>query len=293
MRRRDVLLGAASLSLLGATARAGAGKFDALTAQLARIEGDSGGRLGVAVVDTGTGTTAGHRAGERFPMCSTFKLPAAAAVLARVDAGKDKLDRHIVFTRSDLVTYSPVTEKHVGTGMAMAAICEAAVTLSDNTAGNLMLEALGGPAGLTAWLRTIGDDVTRLDRNEPQLNEALPGDPRDTTTPDAMAGSVRTILFGRALSASSQATLTQWLLASKTGDKRLRAGLPADWRSGDKTGSGARGTANDVAVIWPPNREPLIVAAFLTQTAAAAETRDAALASVGRAIAAAFGQSKG
>jgi beta-lactamase class A len=293
MRRRDVLLGAASLSLLGATARAGAGKFDALTAQLARIEGDSGGRLGVAVVDTGTGTTAGHRAGERFPMCSTFKLPAAAAVLARVDAGKDKLDRHIVFTRSDLVTYSPVTEKHVGTGMAMAAICEAAVTLSDNTAGNLMLEALGGPAGLTAWLRTIGDDVTRLDRNEPQLNEALPGDPRDTTTPDAMAASVRTILFGRALSASSQATLTQWLLASKTGDKRLRAGLPADWRSGDKTGSGARGTANDVAVIWPPNREPLIVAAFLTQTAAAAETRDAALASVGRAIAAAFGQSKG
>jgi beta-lactamase class A len=287
MRRRDVLLGAASLSLLGATARAGAGKFDALTAQLARIEGDSGGRLGVAVVDTGTGKTAGHRAGERFPMCSTFKLPAAAAVLARVDAGKDKLDRHIVFTRSDLVTYSPVTEKHVGTGMAMTAICEAAVTLSDNTAGNLMQEALGGPAGLTAWLRTIGDDVTRLDRNEPQLNEALPGDPRDTTTPDAMASSVRTILFGRALSASSQATLTQWLLASKTGDKRLRAGLPADWHSGDKTGSGARGTTNDVAVIWPPNREPLIVAAFLTQTAAAAETRDAALASVGRAVAAA------
>lgn len=288
MRRRDVLLGAASLSLLYASAEAAAGKSDALTAQLAAIEPDSGGRLGVAVLDTGTGKTAGHRVDERFPMCSTFKLLAAAAVLARVDAGKDKLDRHIVFSQSDLVTYSPVTEKHVGDGMAMAAICEAAVTLSDNTAGNLMLEALGGPAGLTAWLRTIGDDVTRLDRNELSLNEALPGDPRDTTTPEAMSKSVDAILFGKTLSASSQQTLTNWLLASKTGATRLRAGLPENWRSGDKTGSGARGTTNDVAVIWPPNRKPLIVAVFLTDTQAPPAARDAALASVGRAVAAAF-----
>lgn len=288
MRRRDILLGAASLSLLCASADAAAGKLDALTAQFAKIEGDSGGRLGVAVLDTGTSKTVGHRIDERFPMCSTFKLLATAAVLARVDAGKETLDRRIVFTRSDLVTYSPATEKHVGDGMAMAAICEAAVTLSDNTAGNLMLEALGGPAGLTAWLRTIGDDVTRLDRNELSLNEALPGDPRDTTTPEAMSKSVDAILFGKTLSASSQQTLTTWLLASKTGATRLRAGLPENWRSGDKTGSGARGTTNDVAVIWPPNRKPLIVAAFLTDTQAPSAARDAALASVGRAVAAAF-----
>ncbi|NWG26513.1 MAG: class A beta-lactamase [Pseudorhodoplanes sp.] len=286
--RREWLLGAASLAWLGGAVQAARSAQDALTAQLARIEGDSGGRLGVAVLDTGTGRQAAHRGNERFPMCSTFKLLAAAAILARVDAGKERLDRRVVFNAGDLVTYSPATEKHAGDGMAMAAICEAAVTLSDNTAGNLMLEALGGPAGLTAWLRAIGDGVSRLDRNELSLNEALPGDPRDTTTPQAMVTSVHTILFGKALGASSQERLTQWLLASKTGGTRLRAGLPENWRSGDKTGSGARGTTNDVAVIWPPNRKPLIVAAFLTGTSAPPEARDATLASVGRAVAAAF-----
>lgn len=285
--RRDILLGAASWVLLAPAARA-QGKSSALQGEFARIERESGGRLGIAVLDTGSGLRAGHRAGERFPMCSTFKLLAAAAVLARVDAGTERLDRRIPYGRNDLITYSPVTENHAGDGMTMSELCEAAVTLSDNTAGNLMLASFGGPAGLTRYMRSIGDGVTRLDRNEPTLNEARPGDPRDTTTPDAMLESLDTLLFGKALSPSSKDQLTNWLLASKTGDKRLRAGLPQGWRCGEKTGSGPRGTANDVGAFWPANRKPVIIAAFLTETEADAQTRDAAIASVARAVVAAL-----
>src|SRR6187399_2891703 len=222
--------------------------------EIRRLESESGGRLGVCVLDTATGARHVHRGDERFPMCSTFKVLAAAAILARVDAGKEQLARRITFDASALVTYSPVSEKHAGgDGMTLAEICDAAVTLSDNTAANLLLAAIGGPPGLTAYVRGLGDEVTRLDRNEPSLNEALPDDPRDTTTPNAMASSLEALILGTAaLSAASREQLTAWLLANKTGDTRLRAGLAKDWRVGDKTGSGARGTANDIAVIWPP-----------------------------------------
>lgn len=285
--RRDILLGAASLLLFPSAARA-QDRFRMLPGEFARIERQIGGRLGVAVLDTGSGLRAGHRAGERFPMCSTFKLLAAATVLARVDAGTEKLDRRVPYGRSNLIAYSPVTERHADDGMTMGALCEAAVTLSDNTAANLMLASFGGPAGLTRNMRSIGDDVTRLDRNEPTLNEARPGDPRDTTTPDAMLKSLNALLFGKALSASSRDLLTNWLLANKTGDKRLRAGLPQGWRCGEKTGSGPRGTANDVGAFWPPDRKPVIVTAFLTETEADAQSRDAALATVARAVASAL-----
>jgi beta-lactamase class A len=288
--RRDLLLGAASLGFLDIAAQAqgtldGLRTLDGSQAEFARIERDCGGRLGVAVFDTATQSRAGHRAGERFPMCSTFKLLAAAAVLARVDAGKETLDRRVTYKQSDLITYSPTTEKHVADGMTMAALCEAAMTLSDNTAANLMLESIGGPAGLTAYLRSIGDGITRLDRTETALNEARPGDPRDATTPDAMLRSLDTLLFGKALSPSSQELLANWLIANKTGDGRLRAGLPRGWRCGDKTGSGARGTTNDVAAIWPPNRKPILVAAYLTETDADATKRDGTLAAVARVVA--------
>ncbi len=174
-------------------------------------------------------------------------------MLARVDRGQERLDRRIVFSDKDLVTYSPVTKDHVGpAGMSVADICAAAVTLSDNTAGNLMLASFGGPAALTAYARSLGDGLTRLDRIETALNEAAPGDPRDTTTPNAMLGDMQRLLVGDALSAKSRRHLTQWLLASKTGTKRIRAGLPSDWRVGDKTGGGDNGTANDIAVAWPP-----------------------------------------
>ena len=254
------------------------------TLDFARIEAESGGRLGVAVLDTRDGRRAGHRADERFALCSTFKLLAAAAILRRVDEGTERLDRRIRFDARDLVTYSPVTEKHVATGMTLAELCDAAITLSDNTAGNLLLAALGGPQGLTAFTRTLGDSVTRLDRIEPELNEAVPGDPRDTTTPTAMSANIRALVLGDALSAQSREQLKRWLVGNKTGDTALRAGVPAGWTVGDRTGSGERGTRNDVGVIWPPEREPVIVSVYLTETRVPTEQRNAAIAAVAKAI---------
>jgi beta-lactamase class A len=281
-RRRLILAACAALAAGPRFARAELppGLSDAL----ARIEAASGGRLGVAVL--GSGVQAAHRADERFPLCSTFKLLAAAAVLARVDAGRERLDRRIRFKAGDLVVYSPVTKEHAGgDGMTLEELCEAAMVASDNTAGNLLLDTLGGPAGLTAYVRSLGDAVTRLDRSEPDLNEALPDDPRDTTSPAAMLSNLRSLVLGDALTPPSKARLTGWLVGNKTGDTRLRAGLPRDWRVGDKTGAGERGTTNDVGVLWPPNRAPVIVAAYLTGTEAPADRRNATIAAVGQAVA--------
>jgi beta-lactamase class A len=270
-------------------ARAAGGPSEKLNADLARIEKESGGRLGVAVLDTGTEASAAHREDERFPMCSTFKLLAAAAILARVDAGKDRLDSRIRFDARDVVVNSAMTKDRAGgEGMSVAELCEAAMIVSDNTAGNLLLARLGGPAGLTAYARSLGDMVTRLDRIEPDLNEAIPDDPRDTTSPAAMLSSLRTLVLGNVLSENSKDQLTRWLLGNKTGDTRLRAGLPSGWRVGDKTGSGERGTTNDVGIIWPPGRAPILVSIYLTETPLAGEQRNATLAAVGRAVASAL-----
>lgn len=254
------------------------------TRRLAAIEKASGGRLGVAILDTGSGAAYGYRAGERFPLCSTFKLLAAALVLHRVDSGREQLARGIPIAAGDILPHSPVTQLHIGApGLPMAALCEAAVTLSDNAAANLMLASFGGPAGLTAYLRSQGDKMTRLDRMEPELNEALPGDPRDTTTPEAMLATVQKITLGAALSDASRKLIVQWLLDNKTGDHRLRALLPSGWRVGDKTGTGARGATNDVGLLWPPGgRAPVLVAAYLTETKKPAAQREAALAQVGQ-----------
>ena len=291
--RRQLQLGlgttlvAAALTVRPKTMRASIAD-QRLIDEIRRLESESGGRLGVCVLETATGARHVHRGDERFPMCSTFKALAVAAILARVDAGKEQLTRRIIFEASALVTYSPVTEKRVGgDGMTLAEICDAAVTLSDNTAANLLLAVIGGPPGLTAFVRGLGDEVTRLDRNEPSLNEALPDDPRDTTTPNAMASSLQALILGTAaLSAASREQLTAWLLANKTGDTRLRAGLAKDWRVGDKTGSGARGTANDVAVIWPPNKPPIVITAYLTGATVSTTQQNATLASVARAVSA-------
>jgi beta-lactamase class A len=268
-------------------APAAGGFSDALAADLAKIEAESGGRLGVAVLDTLTGARSTHRADERFPMCSTFKLLAAGAILARVDAGKESLDRRIRFQARDLVAYSPITKDRTGgEGMTLAELCEAALTMSDDTAANLLLAVLDGPAGLTAYARSLGDAVTRLDRIEPDLNEAMPGDPRDTSSPAAMASNLHSLILGNALSAMSKDQLGRWLIANKTGDARLRAGLPSGWRVGDKTGSGDSGSTNDIGVLWPPERAPIVIAVYLTETPKPDEQRNAAIASVARAVAA-------
>jgi beta-lactamase class A len=254
----------------------------------AELERRNGGRLGVAAVDTASGRRADYRSDERFPLCSTFKFLAAAFVLTRVDRGHEKLDRRVVFSDKELVTYSPVTQEHVGAGgMSMAEVCDAAMTLSDNTAGNLMLASFGGPSALTHFARTLDGGVTRLDRIETALNEATPGDPRDTTTPAAMLGAMQRLLVGDALSAESRERLTGWLLANKTGGKRIRAGFPSNWRVGDKTGSG-NGSANDIAIVWPPGRAPILVAVYFTGSTVSDEARNAVIANAGRIVAEGF-----
>ena len=257
---------------------------------LAELERRNGGRLGVAALDTASGRRVGHRIDELFPLCSTFKFLAAAFVLARVDRGEEKLDRRVVFSEKDLVTYSPVTKDHVGPGgMPMAEICEAAVTLSDNTAGNLQLASFGGPSGLTSYVRSLGDRTTRLDRIETELNEAKPGDQRDTTAPAAMLGTMQRLLIEDALSAASRDRLIGWLLASKTGARRLRAGLPADWRVGDKTGTGGNGTVNDVAIAFPPGRSPILIAAYYTESTIPDDARNTVIAEAARLAVAGLG----
>lgn len=289
--RRHMMMGTGTI-LAGAAlggfrssfaAGSGVGK---LAGALARIEAGSGGRLGVAVLDTATGARSGHRAGERFPMCSTFKILAVGAVLTRVDTGREQLDRRIRFEAAELVANSPITKDQAGgAGMTVAELCAAAIDYSDNTAANLLLRSFGGPAALTAYARSLGDPITRLDRIEPDLNEAIPGDPRDVTTPAAMLANLQRLALGDFLSGSSREQLTRWLLGNKTGDARMRAELPAGWRVADKTGSGEYGSTNDVGLVWPPGGAPFLVSIYLTNTKAPSDRRNATLAAVGRAVA--------
>jgi beta-lactamase class A len=249
------------------------------------LEQHSQGRLGVAIIDTATGTLTGHRTGERFPMCSTFKVLTVAAVLARVDRAEEQLDRRIPFGASDLLEYAPVTRARAHEGsLTVAELCEASLVVSDNTAANLLLGTFGGPPALTAYARTLGDTKTRLDRNEPDLNQAVPGDERDTTTPEAMARDLESLLLGKALSRSSRERLSAWMSASTTGLQRLRAGVPTSWRVADKTGSGLENTTNHVAILWPPERKPIVVAAYLTTTPAPADVRNGVFAELARTI---------
>ena len=279
VHRRAVLMGLAAALAAAGRAPAGAASDPRLAEaadRIAALERSAGGRLGVAVIDTGSGATLLHRADERFPMCSTFKALASAAVLKRVDAGEEALDRFVRYGQADLLDYAPVTKTHLAAGgVALGELCAAAIDWSDNTAANLILNAIGGPPGFTAFARSLGDSVTRLDRDEPSLNTAIPGDPRDTTSPLAMARDLQTVLIGAVLSDASRKTLEAWLIADKVGDKRLRAGLPPRWGIGDKTGSGDHGTANTIAVLRPPSRAPLIAAVYYTEGPGAMDARNA------------------
>ncbi|HET8765451.1 MAG TPA: class A beta-lactamase [Rhodanobacter sp.] len=280
---RRTLLKTAAWSLAALSLRPAHARPVATQAQLADLERRHGGRLGVAILDVAGTRRVGHRADERFLMCSTHKVLTAGAVLARVDAGREQLDRRVVFGRDALLAWAPVTSKRAGApGMTVAELCAAAITVSDNTADNLLLESLGGPTAVTAFARTLGDPLTRLDRFEPELNLGAPGDERDTTTPDAMLGSLRALLLGTALSAPSRGRLLGWMRATSTGLDQLRAGAPNDWRVGDKTGSGPNGENNDVAIFQPPQSGPRLVTAFYVNPAASGGQRRAVLAAVGR-----------
>jgi beta-lactamase class A len=285
MNRRSLLkgavLGAAALALRPKLSLA-AGVGD-VKARLEALEREHGGRLGVAILDTGNGRSAGYRADERFLMCSTFKLLAVAAVLARVDRGVEQVDRRIVFGNDAVLSYAPITRHRTGGhGMTVAELCQAAITISDNTAANLLLGTLGGPAAVTALARSLGDGTTRLDRMEPELNVGAAGDVRDTTTPSAMLGDMQKILLGHALSDTSREQLIAWLCATSTGNAKLRAGVPTGWKVGDKTGSGSQGESNDVAIIWPPGRKPLLVTAYYANPATDDAARNHVVAEVGR-----------
>ncbi|WP_424683358.1 class A beta-lactamase [Frateuria sp. YIM B11624] len=284
MKRRDFIKGSLLGALLPASlvhaAAAGTGQDPAT--RLAALERRHGGRLGVAILDTASGRRVAYRGDERFLMCSTFKVLAVAAVLARVDRGEERLDRRIVFGRDVLLGHAPVTRLHTGApGLRLEELCAAAITVSDNTAANLLLTALGGPQAVTAFVRDLGDRVTRLDRTEPEVNVTRPGDPRDTTTPDAMVETLRKLLLGDALRPASRERLLAWMRGCLTGTDKLRAGLPEGWSAGDKTGAGAQGESNDVAILFPPAQAPLLVAAYYAAPGAEAQERSAVLAQVG------------
>ncbi|MET7833333.1 class A beta-lactamase [Micromonospora sediminicola] len=249
-------------------------------AALAALERRSGARLGVYAVDTGTGRTLAHRADERFAYASTCKALAAGALLAATSDAD--LERVVRYRRADLVTHSPVTERHVSSGLSLRAVAEAAVRHSDNTAGNLLFAQLGGPAGFERALRGIGDTVTEPARTEPDLNEAAPGDVRDTSSARALAGALRAYALGDALSAPDRAVLLGWMRASTTGTALVRAGVPAGWQVADKSGTGGYGTRNDIAVVWPPNSAPIVLAVLSRHETRSAEPDDALVAEAAR-----------
>ena len=285
---RRTLLAAVPAALVAAAPRPA--PLD-LKAAIRDAEAASGGRVGLTVHDIATGRRFSHRGGERFPMASTFKALLAAAILERTDQGQDRLDRPVPIAKTDILANSPVSAKHVGGAASVGELAEAMVIYSDNTAANLLLPAIGGPPGFTAFLRRIGDQITRLDRYETMMSEARPGDPRDTTSPDAMAASLERVALGNVLSPASRAQLTNWLVANTTGDTRLRAGLPKGWVVGDKTGTGGHGTVNDIAIVWPARaaKAPIIIASLINGAVAPAETTYKAHADLARAIAAAIG----
>ncbi len=246
----------------------------------------SGGKIGVYAENVKSGATFAWRANERFVMCSTFKASVAACVLARVDRGENKLDQMIPYGEKDILDYAPVAKENLAKGaLSLADLCKGAVELSDNTCANLLLARIGGPAKLTAFWRSLGDNVSRLDHNEPELNRTPPGGLDDTTTPAAMAGSLRRLVLGDALSPSSRDHLTNWLVNCKTGAKRLRGGLPKDWRIGDKTGNNGKDGVGDIAVAWPRPDAPIVMAVYTRGGKPNAAQHEQVFAAVGRMIA--------
>ncbi|HYJ53887.1 MAG TPA: class A beta-lactamase [Allosphingosinicella sp.] len=279
--RRSLLLGLAALPVAGSALAQVEGAREAFTALRARL--GPGGRLGVAAMDSAGRTL--FDADSRYAMCSTFKFPLAAAMLEGAQRGRWTLAEELAFGESDLLDNSPVTRAGIAAGrLSIEALCGAILEVSDNTAANVLLRKLGGPAALTEYIRLHGDRETRLDRYEMDLNSNVEGDPRDTTTPAAMLRLTRSILFGERLTQPNRIKLASWMARSPTGRNRLRAGMPASWRMGDKTGTGASGAHNDVLFALPPGQPPLVIACFISGGAATPEVRSEIHASVARFI---------
>ncbi|MEU8791310.1 class A beta-lactamase [Streptomyces sp. NPDC048643] len=262
------LTGLTAVPLFGAAPRGIAAPTESAPS-FAELEGEFDARLGVYAVHTGKGRAVAYRSDERYAFASTYKALAAGAVLRKnTPAG---LERVVRYTRAHLVAHSPVTERHVESGMSLRALCDAAIRYSDNTAGNLLFDELGGPKGLQTELVGLGDTTTRADRYEPALNEATPGDPRDTSAPRALASTLRAYALGGVLSSEKRALLIGWLGHNTTGDALIRAGVPAHWKVGDKTGNASYGTRNDIGVVFPPDAAPIVLAVLSSRA-----TQDAA-----------------
>lgn len=252
--------------------------------RFAELESRTKSRVGVAAFDLSTNRRVEYRSDERFIMCSTFKVLAAAAVLKRVDENKEKLDRFVTYGEAQLLSYAPVTRAHVKEGgMTLEALCAAAIDQSDNTAANLLLEAIGGPEKVTEFAHSLGDKFTRLDHTEPELNIARPGKDDDTTTPAAMCADLQRLLTSDFLSVASRTKLEGWMQQSQTGLKMIRADIPADWKAGDKTGRSGDGATNDIAVLRPPDGGPIFLAIYTVDPAEPQDARDQLVAEVARA----------
>ncbi|MCM8730090.1 class A beta-lactamase [Hephaestia sp. GCM10023244] len=284
--RRVVVGGLMALGAAGCH-RATAPQDVAASPDLAAIATKTGGRLGVAALDTGSGRRLGHDPDSRYALCSTFKMPLAAAVLARVDTGALALDDRLPFTDADLLEHAPAVREHLAErAIAVGDACAGAVERSDNSAANLLLRRIGGPEALTHFMRAAGDPVSRLDRYETALNLVGPGEVHDTTTPTAMIGLMHALLLGNVLTPPSRAQLIAWLVAGQTGGALLRAGLPPAWRVGDKTGRSGEGAVNDIAIAWPPGRAPILIASYLYAPKLSADQANAVHADVARVVAA-------
>ena len=277
------------LILLGNTAQSAISTPERATLerQLAALEQQHQGRIGVALYHPDTGLSYGYRAEERFPFASTFKALLAAAVLQRSEFDPQWLQRVVHYRVDDLLSYAPITRPHLARGMSREALAIASVQYSDNTAANLLLEALGGLSEFNRFVAALGDQKFRLDRQEPDLNSALPGDDRDTTTPAAMAKTLSRLTLGNGLAAPQQARFNAWLKGNTTGDAAIRAGVPTGWLVGDKTGGGGYGTTNDIAVLWPTQGAPMVLALYFTQSTPDAKPQQAVLAEATRLVLAA------
>ncbi len=286
--RRGVLaglVGAGMLTLTGCSEKVT--KALGFAQRMIDIEKRHGGRIGVSALtghpssDASQNGTLSIQSEDRFAMCSTFKWVLAAHVLKRVDDGQLKLSQVVKYGKADLLDYAPVSKANVAKGqMTLLELCAAMVEASDNTAANLVLGLTGGPSGLTAFVRALGDTVTRFDRTEPSLNTNSEKDERDTTTPAAMSTLLRTVYTGRVLKAESLAQLKAWMVAVTTGDKRIRAGVPQGSVVADKTGTGENGATNDVAIIWPPNEPPVFLSIYTSGGTLDADGRNAVIADI-------------
>lgn len=265
MRRRSFLLGAGAVAALACSRSvAQAEPAPPVAARLEALQREHAASIGVYAVNLDSGRTIAFRDGETFAMCSTFKGYAAARVLQLSDVGQLRLDDRIAVLSTDILPNSPVTEPAVGSTLTIAQLCMAALQQSDNAAANLLLRRLGGPGAITEFARSIGDDRTRLDRWETELNSAVPGDPRDTSTPRALGDGYRSFLTGTVLGDTTRQQLDGWMRANETSS--MRAGLPEGWTTADKTGSGSYGSTNDIGIAYGPNGERLLLS-IMTRSA--------------------------